>query len=49
MLQILERIAEKVGASIAGDPSLQVLEHATRPEKLVDQIEEVSNQTAAKK
>jgi uncharacterized membrane protein len=39
MLKILERIAEKVGAPLEDEPSLQVLEQATRPEKLVNQIE----------
>jgi uncharacterized membrane protein len=39
MLTILERIAKKVGAKTDDDPRLQVLEQATQPEKLVDQIE----------
>ena len=39
MLKILQQIAERVGAPLKDDPSLQVLEQATRPEKLVNQIE----------
>ena len=48
MLELLERIAHKVGASTEADPHVQVLEQATRPEKLVEQIEEAAKQTAAK-
>jgi uncharacterized membrane protein len=48
MLKLLERIAHKVGASTEDDPHVQVLEQATRPEKLVEQIEEAAKQTAAK-
>ncbi len=39
-LQILERIARKVGANLADDPQVRALEEATRPDSLVDQIEE---------
>lgn len=39
-LQILERIAKKVGAHISDDPQVRALEEATRPEALVEQIEE---------
>ena len=46
MLTLLGRIAEKVGVKIDDDPTLQVLEQATRPEQLVDQIEEASKQTS---
>jgi uncharacterized membrane protein len=46
MLKILGRIAERVGAKIDDDPSVQVLEEATRPEKIVDQIEEASQQSS---
>ena len=46
MLKILGRIAERVGAKIDDDPSVQVLEQATRPEKIVDQIEEASQQSS---
>ena len=48
MLKLLERIAEKVGARTEDDPSLQVLEQATRPEKLVRQIEKASEQRTPK-
>ncbi|HWI83751.1 DUF1003 domain-containing protein [Ramlibacter sp.] len=39
-LQILERIAKKVGAHLSDDPQVRALEEATRPEALVEQIEE---------
>ena len=42
MLRMLERIAEKVGARTDDDPTLQVLDQATHPEKLVEQIERAS-------
>ena len=45
MLTILERIAKKVGARTEDDPHIQVLEQATQPEKLVDQIEETTKQS----
>jgi hypothetical protein len=45
MLTILERIAKKVGARTEDDPHIQVLEQATQPEKLVDQIEETNKQS----
>ncbi len=48
MLKVLERIADKVGANTQDDPSLQVLEQSTRPEKLVEQIEEATEKTEAK-
>ncbi len=48
MLKLLERIAEKVGAIKKGDPTLQVLEHATRPEKLVEQIEKATERAGTK-
>ena len=44
MLRMLERIAEKVGANTYDDPSLQVLDQATNPERLVEQIEQASAQ-----
>jgi uncharacterized membrane protein len=40
ILQILERIAKKVGAHLSDDPQVRALEEATRPESLVRQIEE---------
>jgi uncharacterized membrane protein len=45
-LQILERIARKVGANVADDPQVRALEEATRPEALVDQIEEAYREDA---
>ena len=38
MLQLLERIAAKVGCK-EDDPTVKVLEEATRPDKLIEQIE----------
>lgn len=38
-LQMLDAIARKVGATVNGDPEIEVLEAATRPEKLIEQIE----------
>ena len=46
MLTIIERIAKKLGVRTEDDPSLQVLEEATRLEELVQQIEETTKQTA---
>jgi uncharacterized membrane protein len=45
MLTLLARIAKKVGARTDDHPHLQVLEQATQPEKLVDQIEETTKQS----
>jgi hypothetical protein len=42
MLRMLERIAKKVGATTDDDPTLQALDQATHPEKLVEQIERAS-------
>jgi len=39
MLTLLEAIARKVGADSNEDPDIEVLEQATRPEKLVEQID----------
>jgi uncharacterized membrane protein len=39
-LQMLEQIAKKVGAHVSDDPQVRALEEATRPEALVEQIEE---------
>jgi len=39
-LQMLERIAKKVGANIGDDPQVRALEEATRPESLIEQIDE---------
>ena len=40
MLELLQAIAEKVGVPAGNDPGLAVLEQKTRPEKLLEQIEE---------
>ena len=45
-LQMLERIAKKVGAHLSDDPQMQALEEATRPDSLVEQIEETYRQDA---
>ena len=44
MLQMLKRIAEKLDVEIDDDPTVHVLEQATRPEKLVDQITQTMEQ-----
>jgi uncharacterized membrane protein len=46
MLQMLERIAIKVGAHEHDDPQVRALEEATRPESLVEQIEDAYRQDA---
>ena len=48
MLKLLERIAQKIGARTEDDPSVHVLEQSTRPEQLVEQIEEAVEQTKTK-
>lgn len=40
MLSLLVEIAQKVGVRTDKDPTVQVLEQATHPKKLVEQIEE---------
>jgi uncharacterized membrane protein len=47
-LQILERIAKKVGAHVADDPHVRALEEATRPEALVQQIEDAYREQTGK-
>jgi len=39
MLTMLKQIADKVGADVSHDPTVQVLAQSTQPEKLVEQIE----------
>lgn len=39
MLKVLGAIAKRLDVQIDGDPSAEVLEQATRPDKLVEQIE----------
>ena len=40
ILKMLDRIAKKVGAHVVDDGQMQALEEATRPEALVEQIDE---------
>jgi len=40
MLELLARIAEKVGVDLSDDPEVQALEEATRPQKLLQQIDQ---------
>jgi uncharacterized membrane protein len=46
MLKMLEQIARKVGAHMGDDPQVRALEEATRPEALVEQIEEAYRKDA---
>ena len=39
ILQMLDAIAQKLEVTIEGDPDIEVLEAATRPEMLIEQIE----------
>jgi uncharacterized membrane protein len=48
MLQMLERIAIKVGVHEHNDPQVRALEEATRPESLIEQIEEAFGPPPAK-
>jgi uncharacterized membrane protein len=47
MLQILKQISEKLGVEVDDDPTVQILEQATRPEKLVEQIMQATEQSKA--
>lgn len=42
MLQMLSRIATKLDVRVDDDPALSVLEQATRPDKLAEQIDQAS-------
>jgi len=46
MLKLLDRIARKLGIEDDGDPSIKVLEKATRPEELARQIDRVATESA---
>ena len=46
MLQLLEKIARKVGATTGDDPEIRILEQATRPEALARQIDDAYRQDA---
>ena len=39
-IRLLGKIATKLGVDTSGDPSISVLQQATRPEKLIEQIDE---------
>jgi uncharacterized membrane protein len=45
MLMMLKQIANKIGADVSQDPDVNVLEQATRPDKLVEQIEQAFEST----
>ena len=47
ILKMLERISEKLEIEIDDDPSVRVLEEATRPEELIEQIEQINDQKAS--
>jgi uncharacterized membrane protein len=47
MLQVLARIARKLDVPMDDDGTLAVLEQATRPEKLAEQIDKATNGNAA--
>jgi uncharacterized membrane protein len=48
MLEMLQRISHAVGVTDHGDPSLEVLEQATRPDKLAEQIDRAAQEDAPK-
>ena len=45
MLKMLEAIGKAVGAQVQGDPETEVLEQATRPENLAQQIDKAMEET----
>ncbi len=49
MLSLLHAIAVKLGADISQDPHIEVLAQATKPESLVEQIEETATKSANKR
>ena len=48
MLQLLKEIAEKLGVNADKDPNVAVLEQATRPDKLLEQIDATISETGRK-
>jgi uncharacterized membrane protein len=46
-LQLLEQIANKLGVDAKTDPDVEVLEQATRPDKLLEQIDQSVDQVQA--
>jgi hypothetical protein len=47
MLKLLQGMARKMGIDPTADPDVEVLEQATRPEKLVEQIDESIRQSGS--
>jgi len=45
MLELLEKIGRQVGVDLSNDPDVQVLEEATRPKKLLQQIDQTMART----
>jgi len=45
ILQLLKEMAEKMGINPDKDPSVTVLEQATRPEKLIEQIDQSAEES----
>jgi uncharacterized membrane protein len=43
-LQLLKAIAEKLGVDPAGDPTVGILEQATQPKKVAEQIDKLEEQ-----
>ncbi|MEA3210353.1 MAG: hypothetical protein QOE70_3410 [Chthoniobacter sp.] len=48
MLKLLQGMATRLGVDPTKDPDVEVLEQATRPEKLVEQIEATINESDPK-
>jgi uncharacterized membrane protein len=46
MLSLLHQIAVKIGANISEDPHIEILKQPTRPESVVEQIEETATKSA---
>ena len=44
MIQMLERIAKKVGAHVGNDPNIDLLKQDTQPETLIAQIEQAQRE-----
>ena len=49
MLELLGKIAVKMGIALNDDPSIAVLEQATRPERLVEQIDQSIQEAEAER
>ena len=46
ILELLEKIGRRIGVDLSDDPDVQVLEEATRPKKLLQQIDKTMARTA---